>query len=147
MQDYRSTISAHISSEDAFNRIARVSEWWTQHVSGTAQKVGDTFKVDWGQTWVAFEIAQSVPFERTIWRVTDCHLHWLKDKSEWKGTELVWDVKSDKGTTIVTLTHAGLTPAVECFGACEAGWNFYFGKSLAQFLTQGLGLPDKQFAQ
>jgi hypothetical protein len=92
-QDYRSTISANISAKVAFDKLARVSEWWTKCVTGNAQKVGDTFKVDWGQTWVAFKIAEAVPYERIVWQVTDCHLHWLKDKTEWQDTNVVWDLR------------------------------------------------------
>ena len=45
-------------------------------------------------------------------------------------------------TTTVTMTHAGLTPAVERFEACKAGWNFHVGESLFKLLTEDIGLPD-----
>jgi hypothetical protein len=51
----------------------------------------------------------------------------LKNKTEWKDTRVIWDLAMANGTTKVTMTHAGLTPAVECFKDCQAEWNFYVG--------------------
>ena len=146
MQDYQSTVSAKISADEAFSKIANVSEWWTKGTTGNAKKVGDTFKVDWGETCVDFKIVEAVPSKRIVWQVTDCHLPWLKDKTEWKDTKVVWELATANGTTQVTMTHAGLTPAVECFNGCEAGWNFYFGKSLLKLFTDDRGLPDRMGA-
>lgn len=88
-QDYQSTVSAEISADDAFDKIARVSEWWTKGTTGNAKKIGDTFKVDWGGTWVEFKVVEAVPGIRIVWQVKDCHLPWLKDTAEWKGTKVV----------------------------------------------------------
>ena len=143
-QDYQSTISANISPKDAYDKIARVSEWWNKAATGHAQKVGDTFKVDFGQTWVEFKIVEAIPDKKIVWLVTDCHLHWLKDKTEWTDTKVVWEIETANGTTNVTMTHVGLTPAVECYGGCETGWNFYVGKSLLQLFTEDRGLADQR---
>lgn len=137
--DYQSTVSVPIKAEEAFGKIARVSEWWTKGTTGDAKAVGDAFKVDWGETWVDFRIVEAVPARRIVWQVTDCHLPWLKDKAEWKGTKVVWELATTNGTTEVTLTHVGLTSALECFDGCEAGWNFYFGKSLLKLFTDNGG--------
>jgi Activator of Hsp90 ATPase homolog 1-like protein len=142
-QDYQSSVSAEISAEEAFGKIANVSGWWAKGTVGKAKNVGDTFKVDWGETWVDFKIVEAVPNGRIVWQVTDCHLPWLNDKTEWKDTKVVWDLATANGVTQVTMTHAGLTPAVECFKGCEAGWNFYFGKSLLKLFTDDTGLPDQ----
>ena len=144
--DYQSTVSAEISADDAFDKIARVSEWWTKGTTGNAKEIGDTFKVDWGGTWVAFKIVEAVPGTRIVWQVTDCHLAWLKDTAEWKDTKVVWELATTNANTHVTMTHVGLNPAVECFNGCEAGWNFYFGKSLLKLFTDDAGLADRMGA-
>ena len=77
-----------------------------------------------------------------VWRVTNCYLPWLKDKTEWNNTNVVFEVAASQSDTTVTMTHEGLTPEVECFEACEQGWNKHFGQSLKQFLTDGSGLPQ-----
>jgi len=143
-RDYQSTISANVSPKDAYDKIARVSEWWNKATTGATRKVGDTFKVDFGQTWVEFKIVEAIPDKKIVWRVTDCHLHWLKDKTEWTDTKVVWDIEAASDTTTVTMTHVGLTPAVECYEGCEKGWDFYVGKSLLQLFTEDRGLADQK---
>jgi hypothetical protein len=141
-QDYKRAVSAKVSAEQAYRKVARVSDWWNQRSTGRIQKAGDTFRVDFGETWVDFEVVEAVPNERMVWRVTDCHLHSFKDHTEWKGTSVIWDLTTAHDTTTVTMTHAGLTPEVECFEACKAGWNFHVGESLIKLLTEDRGLPD-----
>lgn len=141
-QDYQSTISAKIPARDAFARIGRVSEWWTRSFRGSARQVGDRFNVHFGDTFVDFEVVEAVPDRRVVWRVTGCHLHWLKNKTEWNDTKIVFDLASKDGTTSVTMTHAGLTPGVECFEDCKQEWNFYVGESLYKLFTDNQGVPD-----
>ena len=142
LQDYQATVSAKVSDREAYRKVARVSDWWNQRSTGRAEEVGDCFRVDFGQTWVDFEVVEAVQDKRIVWRVTDCHLHFVSDRLEWKGTSVIWDLATANGTTTVTMTHAGLTPAVECFKGCEAGWNFHVGESLLRLLVEDRGLPD-----
>ena len=141
-QDYQYTVNANVSAEEAYRKVACVSEWWNQRSTGKTQVLGDTFKVDFGETWVEFEVIEAMPNRRMVWRVTDCDLHFVRDRKEWKDTRVVWDLETRNGTTSVTMTHAGLTPGVECFNACQAGWNFHLGESLLRLLTEDRGLPD-----
>jgi hypothetical protein len=142
LQDYKCTVNARVSAEEAYRKVARVSDWWNQRSTGKTQKVGDTFRVNFGETWVDFEVVEAVPNKRFVWHVTDCHLHSFEDRTEWKDTSVIWDLTTASDTTTVTMAHAGLTPAVECFKACEAGWNFHVGESLLKLLTEDCGLPD-----
>lgn len=141
-QNYQLAINAGISAEDAYRKVAHVSDWWNKASTGSAQEVGDRFRVDFGSTWVDFKVVEAAPNRRLVWHVENCHLHWLENKTEWKDTEVVWEIAGVNGVTEVKMTHVGLTPEVECFGACEAGWNFHVGKSLLKLLTEGHGLPD-----
>jgi hypothetical protein len=142
LQDYKCTVNARVSAEEAYRKVARVSDWWNKKSTGQAQEAGDTFRVDWGQTWVDFKVLEAVPNKKFVWYVEDCHLPWLKNQAEWKDTKVIWELVAANGTTEIQMTHVGLTPAVECFEACEAGWNFHVGQSLLKLLTEGHGLPD-----
>ena len=144
-QDYRLSISAPVSAYDAFDKIARVSEWWAKDYEGSARSVGDVFTVRFGrtfdETFVDFKITDAVPGSKAVWHVTNSYLPWLKDKTEWNDTNVVFEVSASQSETTVTMTHEGLVPEVECFNACVQGWNQYFGQSLKQFLTDGHGMP------
>lgn len=141
-KDYSCSIQAPVPVQQAFDRIGQVSEWWAKDFEGRAKEQGDAFTVRFGKTFVDFTIAQADPGKRIVWQVVNCHLDWLKDKTEWKGTSVLWDLSSKNGITTVTMTHRGLVPEVECYGMCEQGWNFYVGKSLLQLFAEGKGDPN-----
>jgi len=140
--DYTCTIQSTASAADAYDKIARVSEWWAKDFEGKAHDLGDTFTVRFGETFVDFEITEAVPSRRVVWSVTDCHLEWIADKTEWTGTRVAWDIESVNGATAVTITHHGLVPGVECYNDCEEGWNGHVQNSLLQFLNGGKGMPE-----
>ena len=143
-QDYHSVVTANVSAGEAFERITRISEWWTAGVQGNSQRVGDEFTVRFGETFVTFKVVEIIPNQRAVWLVTDCNLHWISNKAEWKNTKLVWDLSSQNGTTQVTMTHIGLIQGIECYSDCAAGWNFYIQHSLLKLLAEGRGLPDRR---
>ncbi len=145
-QDYQNSICVPVSASEAQGKIVRVSEWWTQYVEGNCSNLGDVFTVrfseDFGGTFVEFRITEAAPGSRVVWHVDDCYLPWLKDKTEWNDTNVVFEVSASGTGAMVTITHEGLTPAIECYEACKQGWNRYFGQSLKQFLTDGCGMPN-----
>jgi hypothetical protein len=143
-QNFHCSITADVTAPEAFNNICHVSEWWTKSYVGSSQKTGDTFSVRFGETVVSFEIIEVVPDKKIVWQVTDCYLHWLKDKKEWKGTKLLWEISNENNMTQVSMTHIGLVPQIECYQNCEEGWNFFVTESLFKLLTEHKGMPDRQ---
>ena len=142
-QDYSASITANITAEEATERINRVADWWTANFTGASEKVGDAFTVRFGETFVDFAVVELVPAKRIVWRVTDCNLHFIENKKEWKDTRVVFDLSSDGAATTVIMTHAGLVPGVECYENCEKGWNFCIKESLQKLLSENQGIPDR----
>jgi hypothetical protein len=68
-QDYSCVVKANVSAEDAFGKLSRISDWWNQKATGSAQKAGDKFRVDFGETWVDFEVVEAVSSRRISWRI------------------------------------------------------------------------------
>ena len=143
-QDYSSSITANITAQQAAERISRVPDWWSGAFSGASDKVGDTFKLDWGKTFVDFVVEESIPAKKIVWRVTNCNLDFVQDKKEWKDTRVAFEITSEGSATRVTMTHAGLRPDVECYTACKTGWDFYILESLQNLLRENRGFPDRQ---
>jgi hypothetical protein len=140
-RDYATTFRARTSATKAVAAIDDVGAWWSSSFKGSAQKAGDAFGVRFGETFVDFEVVEHTE-SKIVWHVTRSLLPWLKDATEWTGTDVVFEVTSDGDETLVQMTHKGLVPTVECYENCERGWNFYVGKSLLQLLTKGEGVPD-----
>jgi hypothetical protein len=46
-----------------------------------------------------------------VWLVLDCTLKFVEVKTEWKSTEIIFEIALNGGKTEVRFTHAGLLPA------------------------------------
>lgn len=141
-QDFSISISAPVSASDACNQIVRVSEWWVKDVEGSAGNLGDIFTARFGEPFVDFKITEAVPNSKVVWHVTNCDLPWLTDKTEWKDTNVVFEVSASQSETTVTMTHEGLVPEAECYDSCVQGWNQYFAQSFRHLLIDGYGMPQ-----
>jgi hypothetical protein len=69
-------------------------------------------------------------------------MNFVNDQSEWKDTEIQFELSEKDRTTEVRFTHAGLVPAYECFDVCSNAWGFYIGGSLRSLITTGKGMPS-----
>jgi hypothetical protein len=138
-QDYHRSFTTTVTAEKAYVNITDVAGWWTKSFKGSAKERNDIFEVSFGETKVTFKVIEATPYKRLAWLVDDCYLAWLSDKTEWKGTKVVWDISEENKATKIQMTHLGLVPGVECYKDCEAGWNQYVGESPPKLLTTGEG--------
>jgi hypothetical protein len=141
-QHYTSSITAAVTAKQAFDAIGDIAAWWTIHVDGNARQTGDVFTVHFGAVYKTIALVEVVEDKKIVWRVNDCNMPWLHNKKEWTGTEVVWQIAEKDGQTEVLMTHIGLVPEIECYGACEKGWNYFIQESLLKLLAQGKGVPD-----
>jgi len=141
-QNFQCSIAADVTPAEAFESINQVNQWWAKNFEGSSQKRNDVFTVRFGDTFVTFKISEMVADEKVVWDVTDCYLPWLNDKTEWNGTSVVFEISPVGDETQVAMTHVGLVPEVECFTACEAGWNRHIKGSLFNLLTKHEGAPQ-----
>lgn len=144
-QHYTSSISVNSIAKEVFQRITRVSEWWSENIEGNTKNLNDIFTIRFvfGDSFV-MKIVEIVPEKKIVWQVIDCNLTWVKDPQEWKGTHIHFDIAGKKNSVQVTFTHIGLVPEIECYKGCVGGWNQYISESLLQFLTDGKGKPDRK---
>jgi hypothetical protein len=73
--------------------------------------------------------------------VGDSRINFVKDKTEWNGTEVVFEIAWKEGRTELRFRHAGLVPACECYG-CSCAWGIYINDSLCSLITTGKGPPN-----
>ena len=91
----------------------------------------------WG---TKMKIIEFVPDKKVVWLVTESEIFFVRDKSEWKGSKVCFEISKEKNKTKVSITHIGLVPEIECFTNCSKGWNYYLKESLFFF-----GLNTSQF--
>jgi hypothetical protein len=141
-KDFHLTIKVNASPEEAMKRINQVNKWWAKKVTGKSEKLKDKFTVDFGKTYVDFQISELVAGKKVAWKVTDCNLHWIETKKEWNGTEVVFELSPKGKTTQIDFTHIGLVPGVECYEDCEVGWTGHITNSLVKLINEGKGMPE-----
>lgn len=113
-------------------------------IEGRTDKVGDvfTFRVK-DIHYSKIRAMELVSGEKVVWRVLDNYMNYVDDQSEWKDTEIRFELSEKDGTTEVRFTHAGLIPAYECFDICSNAWGFYIGGSLRSLIATGEGKPSR----
>jgi hypothetical protein len=88
------------------------------------------------------KITEMVPGKRIVWDVLDNYFKFTKDKAEWTGTKIIFDIASNDNKTEIRMTHQGLVPEYECFDICKGAWTTYMQKSLYNLITTGTGNPN-----
>ena len=141
-KSFHTTIEVQMPGEEALKKINAVDKWWAKKVKGDPEKLNDKFTVDFGSTWVDFQITEWNPGKKVVWKVIDCNLEWIKNKKEWKGTEVVFEIAEAKSPTQITFTHLGLIPSFECYDDCKTGWTEHVTGSLVKYINEGKGDPQ-----
>jgi len=90
------------------------------------------------------KITELVPGKKGVWHVSDSSLNFIKDKTEWNGTDIVFDIARKDDKTELCFTHVGLVPGLQCYGDCSEAWGFYLKDSLRNLITAGKGEPNRK---
>lgn len=141
-KDYSIELIVDAPIKDVFRNINNVAAWWTDDLKGSTEKRNDVFTVQFEDMHTSTQkIVECIPDQKIVWLVTDSHLSFLKNKSEWTNTEIHFELSRTNNKTHVLFTHIGLNPSIECYKDCTKGWDYYIKGSLYKFITQGKGTP------
>jgi hypothetical protein len=141
--NFTATIAVHQTPEEAFACITNLRGWWSEEIEGATNKLGETFTYRYADSHrCTLETTELVPSEKVTWRVLDNYFDFTEDKTEWIGTDLVFELSRKNGQTEIRFTHRGLVPAYECFDICSNAWGTYINSSLRKLITTGKGQPN-----
>jgi hypothetical protein len=142
-QDFTTTFLVEQTPEEVFNAINNVRGWWSGEVDGNAGKLGAGFTYRYKDMHRSIQkVTEFVPGEKVVWHVSEAELSFVKDKTEWKGTNIVFEIAKKGVKTQLQFTHIGLVPAFECYGGCSGAWSMLIGGNLRKFITTGDSQPD-----
>jgi hypothetical protein len=108
-----------------------VRQWWSglyeETIAGETPKLNDefSFSAGSGAHYSKQKLIELIPSKRIVWLVTDSNLSFLTEPHEWTNTKICFDIYREVDKTIVTFTHDGLTPPIECYDACSSAWSMY----------------------
>lgn len=140
--DYTISYTVDQSPEEVFAAINNPRGWWSEQIEGTTDKLDGEFKYHYQDLHRSTQkITELVPGRKVVWHVVDGEINFVKDKSEWQGTDVVFEIAKQGSQTQLRFTHVGLTPGIECYGKCAGAWGFYINESLRGLITAGRGDP------
>ena len=142
-RDFTAAISVDQTPEEAVDAINNVRGWWSENIEGSTDKLGAEFSYRYQDAhFCKIKITELVPGKRIVWHVLDNRFNFTKDKSEWKNTDIIFEISKRGNKTEVRFTHRGLVPEYECFDVCSNAWGSYINGSLRSLIATGRGKPN-----
>src|SRR5271170_2390885 len=137
-EGYTTSFTVDQTPEEVFNAINNVRGWWSGEIQGDTDKLGAEFTYRVQDVHRSKQkITEFIPGKKVVWRVLDGHIGFVKDKSEWKGTDIVFEIAKKRDKTGVRFTHIGLVPAYECYKNCSNAWGLLVNGNLHKLITTG----------
>lgn len=142
-QDYTIAFTVAQSPEEVFAVVNNVRGWWSAEIEGDTDYLGAEFKFHARDLHHSTQkITEFVPGQKVVWHVLESQLNFISDKTEWQGTDIIFEIARKGERTELRFTHIGLQPAIECYSACSDAWGFYIMHSLFGLIMTGKGQPD-----
>ena len=131
---FKKSFKTSKSAEEVFNLLLDIEQWWSgiygEEIKGESKKIGDefTFKAGGGAHYSKQKLIELIPNEKVVWLITDSTLSFLSNTGEWINTKIGFTISTEENSTVITFTHDGLVPQIECYNACSGGWTRYLDK-------------------
>jgi hypothetical protein len=141
--DFTVTIIVKESPAQAFKAITNMRGWWSEEIKGGTQKLNDEFDYHYQDIHrCKMKLIEIIPNKKLVWLVLQNYFSFTKDKTEWIGTKLIFEITEKNDKTEICFTHQGLVPSYECYIVCEDAWSSYIKNSLYNLITTGNGDPN-----
>ena len=139
--DFSTTLQVEQTPMQVFNAINNVRGWWQGEITGNTETLHDEFTYRMGEIHFSKQvIVDMIPGKKVVWLVTDSKLNFAKNKSEWTGTKISFEISRQKDKTQIRFTHIGLVPELEAYGGCSNAWKQLIQESLFSLISTGKGV-------
>ncbi len=142
-QHYTASFSVAQSPAAVFAAVTNPRAWWSEEIKGPTDRLGAEFNYHYQDIHRArFRVTEFVPNTKVVWHVLANEFNFVKDKTEWTGTDVVFEIADRGDGTELRFTHLGLTPTYECYDVCSDAWGTYVRGSLRDLISKGKGTPN-----
>lgn len=142
-RNFTTSFTVDQTPETVFAAINHVRGWWSEVIKGRTDMLGEEFDYSFEDIHrCKIKVTELVPGKKVVWRVLDNDFSFIEDKTEWTGTEIIFDVSWQGDKTEIHFTHQGLVPEYECYEVCSDGWGSAINGSLRSLITTGKGQPN-----
>ena len=141
-QSFNTTITVDNTPKEAFDAINNVRGWWSEDIEGGTEKLNDEFTYHYRDTHRSkIKLIEVIPDKKVVWLVVDSSINFVKDKTEWTGTKITFEISKKGDKTELRFTHVGLIPQIACFEDCSNAWSGIINGSLQKLITSGKKQP------
>lgn len=141
--DFNTLLLVDATPSEVYNAINNVRGWWSEEIEGDTDKLNAEFIYRYKDVHhCKIKPIELAPGKRVVWLILENYFSFTQDKSEWKGTKVIFDIIRKDGKTQLHVTHLGLVPEYECFSVCEEAWTTYIQESLRNLIVSGKGNPN-----
>jgi hypothetical protein len=142
-KDFTATIFVDQDRTIAFNAIKNFHAWWSEEIKGHTDQLNEVFFYHYKDIHLCkIKLIEIVPDKKLVYQVLDNQFNFIKDKTEWVDTKLIFEITDDGNKTKIQFIHEGLVPEYECYPICFDSWTSYIKKSLYHLITTGKGEPN-----
>jgi hypothetical protein len=144
-RNYTTSFTVDQTPQEAFTAINNPRRWWSEEIEGSTDKLGDEWKYHYEDVHSStMKITELIPNEKVVWEVVGNYFNFTKDKTEWIGNKIIFEIKPKGKKTEVRFTQVGLVPEYECYDICQDAWGSYINGSLRKLITTGKGKPNQK---
>lgn len=142
-QSYSARFEVDQTPEEVFRAVTDPRGWWSEEIEGSTDRLDGVFKYRYRDVHrCEIRLTEVVPGRKVVWHVLDNYFNFVEDKSEWKGTDVVFEIAKQGDKTELRFTHVGLVPDYECYDVCQDAWGTYIKGSLRSLIATGKGHPN-----
>lgn len=142
-KNFTTTIMVDKSQKEVFNAINNVRGWWSENIEGNTDELNSEFLYHYKDVHISkMKIVEFIPDKKVVWLILENQFNFTKDKNEWKGNKIIFEISEKDNHTQLQFTQVGLTPDYECYNVCHDAWTSYIQNSLKDLITTGKGKPN-----
>jgi|SRR5580658_4725533 Activator of Hsp90 ATPase homolog 1-like protein len=142
-ENFTVVIRVDRSPQEVYDAVNDVRSWWSGEIDGPTDRLGGVWTYRYQDLHRSTQKVTTLePGKKVVWHVEDADLSFVKDRKEWNGTDIVFDIAKKGGQTELRFTHVGLRPTIQCYGDCSGAWTFYIQDSLQKRIVNGKGSPN-----
>src|SRR6187551_207957 len=101
--NFTTSILVDNSAKEVFDAVNNVRGWWSENIEGRTDELNAEFMYGYKDVHLCkMKIVEFIPNSKVVWLVLENQFNFTKDKNEWKGNKIIFDI-SKKGNQ--TLLH------------------------------------------
>lgn len=139
-QNFTTAILVSQSPAEVFKAINNPKAWWSEDIDGDTGKLHAEWTYHFADSHrCKMKTIEMIPGKKVVWLIEDNYFKSIKDKSEWVGNKITFEIFKQGNKTQMVFTQIGLVPAYECYNVCRDAWTGFIQKSLQSLVTTGKG--------